>query len=123
MTALSLTTTKSCLQASGAAKDATKKLNPNSTDLPSLGGAADKGAGNVKDAANSAKSSAKNLASDLSENPLAGLGDKVSEASQSLFLFSHIAVDSLHAARLQVCMLQDLHFAPGCAQGGLFCMV
>ena len=65
------------MQASGAVKDATKKLNPISTDLPSLGGAADKAAGNLKGTASDAKSAAKNVASDLSENPLAGLGDKV----------------------------------------------
>ena len=65
------------VQAKGAAKDVGKGLNPGSSNLPNPSAAADKAAGNAKGLASDAKQGAKNVASDLSENPLAGLGDKV----------------------------------------------
>ena len=65
------------MQAKGAAKDVGKGLNPGSSNLPSPGAAADKAAGNAKGLASDAQKAGKNLASDLSENPLSGLGDKV----------------------------------------------
>ena len=64
-------------QAKGAAKDVGKGLNPGSSNLPDPSAAADKAAGNAKGLASDAKQGAKNVASDLSENPLSGLGDKV----------------------------------------------
>ena len=54
-----------------------KGLNPGSSNLPDPSAAADKAAGNAKGLASDAKQGAKNVASDLSENPLSGLGDKV----------------------------------------------
>ena len=65
------------IQAKGAAKDVGKNLDPASSNLPSPGAAADKATGNAKGLAGDAKQAAKNVASDLSENPLSGLGDKV----------------------------------------------
>ena len=65
------------LKAKGAAKDVGKNLNPSSSNLPSPGAAADKAAGNAKGLAGDAKKAGKNVASDLSENPLDGLADKV----------------------------------------------
>ena len=69
------------MQAKGAAKDVGKGLNPGSSNLPNPSAAADKAAGNAKGLASDAKQGAKNVASDLSENPLAGLGDKVRAGS------------------------------------------
>ena len=66
------------LQAKGAAKDVGKNLNPSSSNLPSPGAAADKTSGNAKGLAGDVKKAGKNIASDLSENPLDGLADKVS---------------------------------------------
>ena len=66
-----------CLQAKGAAKDVGKSLNPSSSNLPSPGAAADKASGSAKGLAGDAKRAGKNIASDLSENPLDGLADKV----------------------------------------------
>ena len=66
-----------CLQAKGAAKDVGKNLNPSSSNLPSPGAAADKASGNAKGLAGDVKKAGKNIASDLSENPLDGLADKV----------------------------------------------
>ena len=66
-----------CVQAKGATKDVGKGLNPGSSNLPSPGAAADKAAGNAKGLAKDVKQAGKNVASDLSENPLSGLGDKV----------------------------------------------
>ena len=65
------------MQAKGAAKDVGKGLNPGSSNLPNPSAAADKAAGNAKGLASDAKQGAKNVASDLSENPLSGVGDKV----------------------------------------------
>ena len=65
------------LQAKGAAKDVGKNLDPSSSNLPSPGAAADKAVGNAKGLAGDAKRAGKNIASDLSENPLDGLADKV----------------------------------------------
>ena len=65
------------LQAKGTAKDVGKNLNPSSSNLPNPSAAADKAAGNAKGLASDAKQGAKNVASDLSENPLSGLADKV----------------------------------------------
>ena len=67
----------SCVQAKGAAKDIGKGVNPASSNLPSPGAAADKAAGNAKGLTKDVKQAGKNVASDLSENPLSGLGDKV----------------------------------------------
>ena len=67
-------------QAKGAANDVGKGLNPSSSNPPAMGGAAptDNASGNAKGLAAEAKQGAKNVASDLSENPLDGLADKVS---------------------------------------------
>ena len=84
------------MQAKGAAKDVGKNLNPSSSNLPNPSAAADKAAGNAKGLAADAKQGAKNVASDLSENPLDGLADKVRRLLQlqvvifsaSLFLWT-----------------------------------
>ena len=65
------------MQVKGSAKDIGKKLDPSSSDLPDPSAAVDKAAGNAKGVAADAKQGAKNVASDLSENPLDGLADKV----------------------------------------------
>ena len=65
------------MQAKGTAKDIGKNLDPSSSDLPDPSAAVDKAAGNAKGLAADAKQGAKNVASDLSENPLDGLADKV----------------------------------------------
>jgi len=67
-----------CVQVKGSAKDIGKKLDPSSSNLPNPSAAVDKAAGNAKGLAADAKQGAKNVASDLSENPLDGLADKVS---------------------------------------------
>ena len=76
------------MQAKGAAKDAGKGLNPNSSNLPDLSAAADKAAGNAKGLASDLKQAGKNVASDMSENPLDGLADKVSIAESSAVYLS-----------------------------------
>ena len=65
------------MQAKGTAKDIGKNLDPSSSNLPDPSAAVDKAAGNAKSLASDAKQGAKNVASDLSENPLDGLADKV----------------------------------------------
>ena len=65
------------MQAKGTAKDIGKNLDPSSSDLPDPSAAVDKAAGNAKGLAADAKQGAKNVASDLSKNPLDGLADKV----------------------------------------------
>ena len=57
--------------------DVGKNLDPSSSNLPNPSAAVDKAAGNAKGLAADAKQGAKNVASDLSENPLDGLADKV----------------------------------------------
>ena len=71
------------MQAKGTAKDVGKNLNPSSSNLPNPSAAVDKAAGNAKGLASDAKQGAKNVASDLSENPLSGLADKVCDAANS----------------------------------------
>ena len=66
-----------CTQVKGSAKDVGKNLDPSSSNLPNPSAAVDKAAGNAKGLAADAKQGAKNVASDLSENPLDGLADKV----------------------------------------------
>ena len=66
------------VQVKGSAKDVGKNLDPSSSNLPNPSAAVDKAAGNAKGLAADAKQGAKNVASDLSENPLDGLADKVS---------------------------------------------
>ena len=65
------------MQVKGSAKDVGKNLDPSSSNLPNPSAAVDKAAGNAKGLAADAKQGAKNVASDLSENPLDGLADKV----------------------------------------------
>ena len=65
------------VQVKGSAKDIGKNLDPSSSNLPNPSAAVDKAAGNAKGLAADAKQGAKNVASDLSENPLDGLADKV----------------------------------------------
>ena len=67
-------------QTDNASGNVGKGLNPNSSNLPDPSAAADKASGNAKGLAADVKQGAKNVASDLSENPLDGLADKVGVA-------------------------------------------
>ena len=89
-----------------------KNLNPSSSNLPNPSAAADKAAGNAKGLASDAKQGAKNVASDLSENPLSGLADKVCDAAnseQSYRIYDNVlnaCSDSTHGCNFARCQLQ-----------------